>query len=74
MLDGSQTQIAFAPLDGAEVSAMEAESICQSFLTQSQLASASAEVRAEDLLQLPGHASTLAIRYLSVYRLISSIR
>ena len=53
---------------------MEASAFGEAFLAESGRLTMPSKVRAEDDLQLPGHALTIAIRYLSVYRLISSIR
>lgn len=69
-----ERQIPLTALDAAHVSPMDAEDVGEGLLAQAAGFAVGPEVAADSSLQVSlGHAENLPVRYLTVYRLISSV-
>jgi len=73
--DGLQAEVAFTAFESADIRAVIPEDISEGFLGQAESSAVRGQVPADNTLQISfGHTPILNARYLTLYRLISSVR
>lgn len=72
-LQALEGQVAFATLHAAQVGAVDAEQVGEGFLAETASVAVASEVLADGALEVAFHGPKITVRYLTVYRLMSSV-